>query len=290
MRSKTWIAGAGAKENFCCCCLSQELVARVAKWNCKIVAKFPNLNLSIYRWCPYKTFVRHSFFWTAFNLQLSMNKDLLTLVNGQCPLVNGHWQLHCMGKSFAVVNCLLEYWVKIINVFSKLTTSLLVKLKMKPTPKEIRQRWCWPPKVGCGPDPPDPRNVILSKAGAQSDGIKSRRKIGFFLRFWRSVKWGRALPPSFEMSCKCETSQKCTAPPTSMPSNGVRGYAGHISSFPNVTGFNVNILITEGTERWTCMYSPVQIRRLEAVPESRFHNQCDQMFINIYVSHSFSIL
>ena len=31
--------------------------------------------------------------------------------------------------------------------------------------------------------PADPRNVILPKvtAGAQSDGIKSRRKIGFFL-------------------------------------------------------------------------------------------------------------
>ena len=165
----------------------------------------------------------------------------------------------------------------------------LVKLKMKPTPKEIRQRWCWPPKVGCGPDPPDPRNVILSKAGAQSDGIKSRRKIGFFLRFWRSVKWGRALPPSFEMSCKCETSQKCTAPPTSMPSNGVRGYAGHISSFPNVTGFNVNILITEGTEKWTCTL----LYRSEDLRPCQNHDFTINIVIKCsltYVSHSLSIL
>ena len=157
---------------------------------------------------------------------------------------------NCVGKSFDALNCLLQYMMDICRSHwsgSRLSKSrlYLFKVKMKPTPKEIRQRWCWPPKVGCRPDPPDPRNVILPKAGAQSDGIKSRRKIGFFLRFWRSVKWSRALPPSLKCAANARRRKSASA---SMPSNGVRGCAGHTSCLPNVTGFIANIHRSERNE------------------------------------------
>ena len=132
------------RARFCVHSLSPKL----SKLPNEIVKLLPNFPISTFQYLFHAP-IRH---WLILFMLKKKENKFLSLVIQNCIA----WANHLVLSDLPLAVHDRSHWSG--SRWSNLFTDGPVKVKMNPTPKEIRQRWCWPRKVGCRP--PDQIHVM----------------------------------------------------------------------------------------------------------------------------------